>query len=459
MTSAVRVVAALAAVLLCSAGAQAQTKLRVGKAQANQFAFVPADIGVDAGIFKKHGLDIEISAFGGDARMMQALTADGVDIALGGGPAIATIVKGTPMKAVAALANEPNTIMLVVAKDGPIKSVADLKDKAVSVSTAGSLTYWLTMQLSQSQGWGPNGIKITPLGASNAQIAALKTNQVAGVTTDSVTVYKFMEEGGGRILVKFGERVKDFHVHIIYASDKLMKENPKALRDFLAAWFETIAFMKGFVERGLGKAGIRIIATGDLTDCGLPEEYKALRDILSPLSMPVYLVPGNHDRRAEMRAEFSRDGYLTGNDGFLHYVVEGHPLRLIGLDTVVPGAGHGEMDAARLSWLERRLGEKPDAPTMIFMPPPPFRTGLIDMDNINCRGGEAMAAVVKRFPNVQRVVCGHHHRPVTTRWAGTIGSVSPSTALMTEWPAFSRESWSTRTTSATRAASTPARSR
>jgi 3',5'-cyclic AMP phosphodiesterase CpdA len=86
------------------------------------------------------------------------------------------------------------------------------------------------------------------------------------------------------------------------------------------------------------------------------------------------------------------------------------------------------MDCERLAWLERRLIERPDAPTMIFMHHPPFRTGLVDMDNINCRGGEAMAAIVRRFPNVQRVVCGHHHRPITTRWAGTIGSVSPSTA-------------------------------
>ena len=93
--------------------------------------------------------------------------------------------------------------------------------------------------------WGAWAIVIARLvRTQREQIAALKTNQVAGVTTDSVTVYKFMEEGGGRILVKFAERVKDFHVHIIYASDKLMKENPKALRDFLAAWFETIAFMK-----------------------------------------------------------------------------------------------------------------------------------------------------------------------------------------------------------------------
>ena len=124
-----RLIALVAAGLMLAGGAAgAQTKIRVGKAQPNQFAFVPADIGVDAGIFKKHGLDVEISSFGGDARLMQALAADGVDIALGGGPALATIVKGTPMKAVAALANAPNTIMLMVLKNGPIKTVDDLKD-------------------------------------------------------------------------------------------------------------------------------------------------------------------------------------------------------------------------------------------------------------------------------------------------------------------------------------------
>ena len=68
---------------------------------------------------------------------MQALTAGSIDIALGGGPAFATIVKGAPMKAVAAEANAPNTIMLVVLKDGPVKSVDDLKGRIVSVSTAG----------------------------------------------------------------------------------------------------------------------------------------------------------------------------------------------------------------------------------------------------------------------------------------------------------------------------------
>src|SRR4029077_8595203 len=101
--------AAVGAILATAAGfalaadtASAQTGIRLGKAQANQFAFVPADVGVDAGIFKRHGVELEISAFGGDAKMMQALTAGSIDIALGGGPAFAVIVKGAPMKAVAA---------------------------------------------------------------------------------------------------------------------------------------------------------------------------------------------------------------------------------------------------------------------------------------------------------------------------------------------------------------------
>ena len=281
-----RIFFAIAALSLTCGTASADTKLRVGKAQPNQFAFVPVDIGVETGIFKKHRLDVETSAFGGDARMMQALAADGVDIALGGGPAIATIVKGTPMKAVAALANAPNTIMMVVLKDGPIKSVSDLKDKRVSVSTAGSLTYWLTMQLSRSQGWGNDGIKIVPLGAAGAQIAALKTSQVDGVTTDSVTVYKVVEDGTGRILQKFGDSVKDFHVHIIYASNKLIESNPDALKAFLAGWLETIRFMRDNKDKSIALAA-------KLTDTSPGVAASGYND-----TMPIFSTTGRFEPKA-----------------------------------------------------------------------------------------------------------------------------------------------------------------
>ena len=235
---------AAAAVLLLANAADAQTTLRVGKAQANQFAFIPADIGVSTGIFKKHGIDLDISAFAGDAKMVQALTAGSLDIALGGSPSFAAIVKGAPMRAVAAFSGAPNIIMLVVLKDGPLKTAADLKGRTVSVSGVGSLTYWLTEQLSRRLGFGDDGIRITPLGASEAQIAALMTHQIDGTTTDSVTVEKFVEAGRGRILVKFGDYFQDFVTSCIYASNELIGSNPDALRAFLAGWFETIAYMR-----------------------------------------------------------------------------------------------------------------------------------------------------------------------------------------------------------------------
>jgi NitT/TauT family transport system substrate-binding protein len=237
------VAAALAGLLFMSA-ASAQTTLRVGKAQANQFAFIPADVGVETGIFKKHGLDLDISSFAGDAKMVQALTAGSLDIALGGSPSFAAIVKGAPMKAVAVFSGAPNIIMLVVLKDSPLKAVDDLKGKTISVSGAGSLTFWLTQQLSRRRGWGDDGIKITPLGASEAQIAALMTHQIDGTTTDSVTVDKFVESGNGRILVKFGEYFPDFVTSCIYANTALIESKPDVLKAFLAGWFETIAYMR-----------------------------------------------------------------------------------------------------------------------------------------------------------------------------------------------------------------------
>jgi ABC-type nitrate/sulfonate/bicarbonate transport system substrate-binding protein len=232
-----------------ASSADADTRLRVGKAQAQQFAFVPVHVGVETGIFKRHGLDIEISNFGGDAKLLQALTADAIDIALGGGPTIAFVQKGTPMLGIAALADAPGTIMMVVLKDGPVKTEDDLKGRTVSVSTAGSLTYWLAKELSRSKGWGNDGIKIAPLGTPTAQIAALKTGQIDGVVTETSSILRLEEEGTGRILVRFRDRIKDFHVHAAFASRKAIDGNPEAIRAFLAGWFESVRWMKDHKEQ------------------------------------------------------------------------------------------------------------------------------------------------------------------------------------------------------------------
>src|SRR5580704_13320285 len=132
-----RLGAACAVALILTNAAHAQTTLRLGKAQANQFAFIPADVGVETGVFKKHGIDLDVSSFAGDAKMVQALTAGSLDIALGGSPSFAAIVKGAPMKAVAVFSGAPNIIMLTVLKDGPPKAVGNIKGDPCSGAAAG----------------------------------------------------------------------------------------------------------------------------------------------------------------------------------------------------------------------------------------------------------------------------------------------------------------------------------
>ncbi len=173
-----------------------------------------------------------------------------------------------------------------------------------------------------------------------------------------------------------------------------------------------------------------VVASGDLTDCGLDAEYEVLGEILSALTMPVYVVPGNHDRREPLRRVLGdRHPYLADGGEFLHFVVEGHPVRVIGLDSTIQGATHGAMCEARLGWLSAQLQAGAGQPTFLFLHHPPFSTAVRAMDAIGLTEGAAeFAALVRNHPEIERVVTGHHHRPIQTRWAGTLGVVAPSTA-------------------------------
>ena len=232
------------ALLVGSLSAQGETKIRVGKAIAEAFSFVPLDVGIATGIFKKHGLDVEKYDFSGSAKLQQGLAAGSIDIGLGSGPELAFVAKGAPSIGVAAMANAPWLLTLNVDKNSAIRTVADLKGKTISVSTVGSLTEWLVHDLARQQGWGPNGIKTLPIGTDAAQISALKTHQVDGVVIDIGAAYRLEEAGSTRIVVRFGEIVKDFHIHVIYASRSFADQQPDAVRAFLAGWFETIAYMR-----------------------------------------------------------------------------------------------------------------------------------------------------------------------------------------------------------------------
>jgi NitT/TauT family transport system substrate-binding protein len=233
--------AALAGALIAAPALAAET-LRVGKAVPEAFSFTPLDIGIRKDFFAKNGVEVEASAFAGDAKLQQAMTANSIDMGIGSGPGMAFIVKGSPVKAVAAMAGPPLLLAIVVRPDGA-KSVAELKAKKISVSTAGSLTYWLVSETSRRQDWGPQGIDIQPMGAMSGQVAALKRGDIDGIVMDLSTAFDLENRSEGRILVRFGD-LQDFIVHVIYATDKLIATRPDAIRGFLRGWFETIAFMR-----------------------------------------------------------------------------------------------------------------------------------------------------------------------------------------------------------------------
>ena len=86
----------------------ADAKLRVGKAIALPFDFVPLDVGIQKGFFKKHGLDVEGTSFAGSAKLQQALAADAIDIGLGSGPELAFVAKGNSDLGIAAFAGPIN---------------------------------------------------------------------------------------------------------------------------------------------------------------------------------------------------------------------------------------------------------------------------------------------------------------------------------------------------------------
>ena len=193
---------------------------------------------------------------------------------------------------------------------------------------------------------------------------------------------------------------------------------------------DTAPFLRRCVDRlnALVPRPDVVLATGDLADAGTPDEYARLRDLLAPLHAPLYLIPGNHDDREALRAAFPDHRYLPRDKKFLQYVVDGYPLRLIGLDTLDSGKETGLLCAERLAWLAEALSADRSKPTVIFMHHPPFETGIAFMDSLGLTGREAMAKIVADHPQVERILCGHQHRPVTVRWAGTVASIAPSVA-------------------------------
>jgi 3',5'-cyclic AMP phosphodiesterase CpdA len=170
-----------------------------------------------------------------------------------------------------------------------------------------------------------------------------------------------------------------------------------------------------------------IVLSGDLTDGGFDEEYDILAEMIRRhLPMPVYVIPGNHDRREGMKARLGHLPGVRSDPQFIQYAVDDLPVRLVMLDSIVPFKGHGDLCADRLAFLDRTLAAEPRKPTLVVLHHPPIQCSIAHMDEVRLFAAAALEAVIQRHPQVERVLCGHAHRPIIARFGGTVVQVAPS---------------------------------
>jgi NitT/TauT family transport system substrate-binding protein len=222
--------------------------VRVGVSIPAAVAFLPLQVGIETGVFKKRGLDVERSDLGGAAKAQQALAAESIDIAVGGGPDLAMVAKGQHALAVAVITPAPRQTTLIVRNDNPMRSPDELKGKIVGISTAGGLSHWVVRQLSRQLGWGPEGIKYAALGSDGAQAAGLRTGQIDATVMDFGAGLRLEELGTGRIFLKVRDYIPKMVTQAVYAGKDVLAKRPDAVRRFLAGWFETVAYMRANKE-------------------------------------------------------------------------------------------------------------------------------------------------------------------------------------------------------------------
>ena len=197
----------------------------------------------------------------------------------------------------------------------------------------------------------------------------------------------------------------------------------------LARLVDTTETLRRVVDHlvGLDPAPDVILATGDLTDDGTASQYATLLEVLAPIADRLLPIPGNHDECPLFREAFSDLVPEDIADDHCSYVVEHHPVRLVGLDNSLPGRHDGHFDPVRERWLSDVLDSGPDRPTLVFTHFPPFETGLRFMDDAGLLDADRLRAVIQRHPQVRLLVTGHMHRPIHTAIGSTPVSTCPST--------------------------------
>jgi NitT/TauT family transport system substrate-binding protein len=237
--------AALAlATMLAMPPAFADTALVVGKAAPNADPIIPVNVGDQLGIFKKHGLDLKIVDFLGGSKMAQAMAAGAIDIGDGAGTEMALVAKGVPMIGICESTTTFPFLAVGVPWDSPIKSLAELKGKKIGISSSGSLTDWLTRELSRKEGWGSDGVTSVAIGnGASGIIAAMRDHLIDADIGETGLFLNMEEKKTGHLLAPVTDFEGAAASGTLYASQHLIATDPAAIRTFIVAWLETMDYI------------------------------------------------------------------------------------------------------------------------------------------------------------------------------------------------------------------------
>ncbi|WP_067970737.1 phosphodiesterase [Nocardiopsis trehalosi] len=180
----------------------------------------------------------------------------------------------------------------------------------------------------------------------------------------------------------------------------------------------------------LGASGIRpeaVVLTGDIADLGEADAYRRVRAMVEPaarrLGAEVVWVMGNHDDRARLRAELLDQA--PGTEPVVASLRFGG-LRLIALDTTVPGYHHGELGREQLDWLAAELADPAPEGTILALHHPPIPTSVPLMPILELQRQHELADVL-RGSDVRAILGGHLHYSTTSTFAGIPVSVAAAT--------------------------------
>lgn len=221
--------------------------------------------------------------------------------------------------------------------------------------------------------------------------------------------------------VQFGQHAPARRV-ILHLSDTHLLGGDRLLGER----YDTAANLRRTLDAA-ESTGVRpdaIVFTGDLTDLGEPEAYRALREAVEPwaarLGAPIIWVAGNHDERPALRAELLDESPslepVTG-------VWDLDGLRIIALDSTVPGWHHGDLDAAQLQWLRDELATPAPLGTILALHHPPLPTHIPFFDILELRDQPGLAAAIAGS-DVRAILAGHLHYSTSGTFAGVPVSVA-----------------------------------